>query len=151
MANPSDTSEASASTSTAEAAPSKASKRKTRKAPIKSSAAKPAAPSGPSEILFKELPNPYQTPEPPFIWIDFPQQSERLFEATYVVRLGVGGAEQVEISIDNGPWLDCRLTSGYRWFDWNGIEPGKHTLVARMRTSDGRVFRTPARACEYRP
>ena len=49
----------------------------------------------------------------------------------------MGGAEQVEISIDGGVWQNCRLTSGYWWYDWSAIRPGRHTLVARMRTPDG--------------
>jgi hypothetical protein len=119
--------------------------------PAPAPARKPATSGGPTEILFKELPNPYRQPEPPFIWIDFPQQNERLFVPEYVIRLGAGGADAVELSLDKGDWLPCRLTSGYWWFDWANIAPGKHTLVARMRTIDGRWFRTPPRTCEYRP
>lgn len=104
-----------------------------------------------AEIIFKDQPNPYHPTQPPFIWIDHPQERERLLGPVYVVRLGVGGAEKVEISVDGRPWQACRLTSGYWWFDWSGIQPGKHTLSARMRTADGRCFRTPARSCEYRP
>ena len=105
----------------------------------------------PVEIIFKDQPNPHQTPQPPYILIDHPQQNERLRGSVYVVRLGVGGAETVEISIDGEPWRPCRLTSGYWWFDWSGIRLGKHTLTARMRTFDGRIFRTPTRTCDYRP
>src|SRR5579872_5737588 len=106
-------------------------------------AAKKPATAGPAEILFKDLPNPYQQPVPPYIWIDHPQQNETLSAPTYVLRLGVGGADLVELSIDKGPWLPCRLTSGYWWFDWAAIAPGKHQLVARMKAADGRWFRTP--------
>ncbi|MFA5976243.1 MAG: hypothetical protein WC859_08800 [Elusimicrobiota bacterium] len=109
------------------------------------------AASAPVEILFKELPNPFQTAEPPYIWIDHPQQKEMLSGPTYVIRLGVGGAETVELSIDKGNWLPCRLTSGYWWFDWHAITPGKHTLVARMRTPEGTWYKTPPRSCDYRP
>jgi hypothetical protein len=63
----------------------------------------------------------------------------------------VGGAQHTELSIDGGVWQNCRLTSGYWWYDWSGIQPGRHTLVARMRTSDGRWYRTPPRTCERRP
>jgi hypothetical protein len=105
----------------------------------------------PVEILFKDPPNPYVTPQPPYIWIDHPQQNERLLGPVYVIRMGVGGAEEVEISFDGGVWQPCRLTSGYWWFDWSGIRPGRHTLTARMRTTDGRWFRTPVRNCDYRP
>lgn len=104
-----------------------------------------------TEIVFRELPNPYHLPQPPFIWIDHPEQNERLLGPVYVVRLGVGGAEKVEMSVDGGIWQPCRLTSGYWWFDWSAIQRGKHTLTARMHMADGRVFRTPTRNCEYRP
>lgn len=126
------------------------------KSPRKTSgvaSARSAAPSSaaPAEILFEELPNPFHQPVPPYIWIDFPEQGERLLGPIYNIRLGVGGADQVEISIDDGVWQDCRLTSGYWWYDWSAIRPGRHTLVARMRTADGRWYRTPNRNCEYRP
>jgi len=103
------------------------------------------------EILFTQEPNPYRQPAPPYIWIDFPTQSENLRAPTYVIRLGAGGTDLVEISIDKSPWLPCRLTSGYWWYDWSGIARGKHKLAARMRTPDGRWFKTPLRQCDYRP
>jgi hypothetical protein len=106
--------------------------------------------SGPVETLFEQEPNPFRAAVPPFIWIDFPTQSETLFAPTYVIRLGVGGADLVEISIDKSPWLPCRLTSGYWWYDWSAIAPGKHQLVARMRTSGNQWFKTPPRLCTYR-
>jgi hypothetical protein len=126
------------------------------KSPRKDIAASPKRPSPASaatsaEILFKEQPNPAQAPKPPFIWIDHPREQERLTGPVYAVRLGVGGADQVEISIDGGVWQSCRLTSGYRWYDWSGIQPGRHTLAARMKTPDGRWYRTPPRSCERRP
>jgi hypothetical protein len=107
--------------------------------------------SSPVEILFTQEPNPHREPVAPYIWIDFPIQSEALRAPTYVIRLGVGGADLVEISIDKSPWLPCRLTSGYWWYDWSKIARGKHTLVARMRLPDGRWFKTPPRPCDYKP
>jgi hypothetical protein len=133
--------------SNAPAAPSKSRKSKT---PRKSAPA-PRTAGASAEILFQEPPNPNITPQPPYIWIDHPQERERLLGPVYVMRFGVGGAQTVELSIDGGLWQPCRLTSGYWWYDWSGIQPGKHTLVARMRTDDGRWYRTPPRTCEYRP
>lgn len=106
---------------------------------------------GPIEILFTQEPTPHRHPEPPFIWIDYPTQAETLNTPTYTIRLGVGDADLVEISLDSGAWLPCRLTSGYWWYDWSAIVPGAHALVARMRTGDGRWFKTPIRQCVYRP
>jgi hypothetical protein len=117
------------------------------------SSARAAAPreATPAEVLFDQLPNPYHPPAPPYIWIDYPQQDERLLGPIYNIRMGIGGAEQVDISVDGGSWQACEIRSGYWWYDWSGIQPGKHTLVARMRPADGRWFRTPVRNCEYRP
>jgi len=105
----------------------------------------------PGETVFQDLPSPYHAPVAPYIWIDHPQQNERLRAPIYVIRIGVGGARHVEISLDDGSWQNCRLNSGYWWYDWSAIPPGKHTLVARMWTQDGRAWRTPPRTCEYRP
>ena len=107
--------------------------------------------TGSLEILFTQEANPAITPVPPYLWIDFPTQSEILRGPIYNIRLGVGGADLVEISIDKSPWLPCRLTSGYWWYDWSAITRGKHTLTARMRAADGRWFKTPSRSCDYRP
>ena len=107
--------------------------------------------TAPLETLFTQEPNPFKEPVAPYIWIDHPEQNVTLRGPHYNIRLGVGGADLVEISIDKSPWLPCRLTSGYWWYDWSDIAPGKHTLVARMRTSDNQWFKTPPRACTYRP
>ena len=107
--------------------------------------------AGPVETLFTQEPNPYHPPVAPYIWIDFPAKNEALRGPIYNVRLGVGGANSVEISVDKSPWLPCRSTSGYWWYDWSAIAPGKHTLVARMRTTENRWFKTPPRICNYRP
>ncbi len=108
------------------------------------------ASSAPTETLFTLAADPSRTPVPPFIWIDYPLQGEILTAPTYVMRLGVGGADLVEISIDKSPWLPCRLTSGYWWYDWSAFAKGKHQLIARMRTPDGRWFKTPPRVCDYK-
>src|SRR5262245_53272001 len=52
-----------------------------------SASARSAAPrdsEAPTEVLFKDPPNPYAIPQPPYIWIDHPEQSERLLSAVYV-------------------------------------------------------------------
>jgi hypothetical protein len=102
-----------------------------------------------TEILFKEEPRPGLEAVPPYIWIDHPIQGERFFAPVYVIRMGVGGAERVEISIDKGAWRECRLTSGYWWYDWKDIARGKHALVARMKTAGGQWYRTPSRNIDY--
>ena len=116
--------------------------KKTTRAPKNTTAAR--------EILFKDLPIAGLTPMPPYIWIDHPQDDDMLSAPHYAIRLGVAGALLVEISIDKSPWVPCRSTSGYWWYDWSGITLGKHPLSARMHLSDGRIFRTPVRTCTYR-
>jgi len=124
----------------------KTSKTKTTKAASgkttrrKSSAAK--------EILYDQEPNPYHPPAPPYLWIDYPFENESLGGPQYVVRLGVGGAEHVELSINGNAWGPCRLTSGYWWYDWSAIVPGDYTLTARMKTPEGVWYRTPPRSCK---
>jgi hypothetical protein len=129
---------------------------KRKSSPKAAAAKKPARkekmktdPTASTEILFKEEARPGFEPVPPYIWIDHPIQGERFFAAAYVIRVGVGGADRVEISVDKGPWLECRLTSGYWWHDWTNIARGPHTLVARMKTSGGQWYRTPVRNIEY--
>lgn len=130
---------------------------KKRKAPSKA-APKASAPKAAAkkkifstDILFTAEPIHGQEPTPPFIWVDYPQEGEKLLGPTYVIRLGIGGADSVEIAIDKGPWQPCRFTAGYWWYDWDNIAQGKHTLVARMKTSDGKTYRTPPRSCAFKP
>jgi hypothetical protein len=128
---------------------SKKSARSTPATPPKKTAVRKKAAAAPkpvyAEIVYDALPNPYHAPTPPYVWIDHPQQKEMLHAADYVIRLGIGGADVAELSIDQGPWLSCRATSGYWWYDWRAIAPGEHTLVARIKTYDGAWFRTPER------
>lgn len=121
----------------------------TKKTPKQESSTPAATVAETLEKLFDAQPNPYHTPVPPYLWIDYPVASETLLGSEYVIRFGVGGADAVELSIDGSEWLPCRATSGYWWFDWSGITPGRHELVARMRTPEGTWYRTPVRACTY--
>ena len=88
-------------------------------------------------------------PSPPYIWIDYPEQGERLLGPLYNIRLGVGGAELVEISIDGGVWKDCRLTSGYWWYDWAAIRPFGTAHVGRAH-ADSRWSMVPYTGPELR-
>ena len=83
--------------------------------------------------------------------LDHPQQGVKITAPHYTFRAGVSGdIERMEISINKEPGQSCRHSVGYWWYDWSAIAPGKHTLVARMHTADGRWFRTPVRTVEYR-
>jgi DMSO/TMAO reductase YedYZ molybdopterin-dependent catalytic subunit len=55
--------------------------------------------------------------------------------------------KNVEIKIDNGPWLSAKVDRSprekYTWrfftYDWKNPEPGEHTIVSRATDEDGRV------------
>jgi DMSO/TMAO reductase YedYZ molybdopterin-dependent catalytic subunit len=77
--------------------------------------------------------------------IDYPGQGE-LVNGTPAVIAGVAwaptvGIEQVEVSVDGGPWLGAELTtplSDDAWVQWKletPLDPGDHT--ARVRATDG--------------
>ena len=84
-----------------------------------------------------------------YIGIDFPRKSEVLCTPDYAIRLGVGGADLVEMSIDKSPWHPCRMSEGFWWYDWSRIPLGKHKLVARMRLPNGRWVKSAICPCKY--
>ncbi len=77
--------------------------------------------------------------------IEYPQQGETIVSPSYTFRVGApAGAEGVDVSIDQGPWLACRNAAGYWWFDWSAIEDGEHEIIARTRGPKGRwLMSTP--------
>ena len=77
--------------------------------------------------------------------IEYPQQGESIVSPTYTFRVGApAGAESVDVSIDQGPWLACRNAAGYWWYDWSGYEKGEHEIIARTRGPKGRwLMSTP--------
>ncbi|MBI4679213.1 MAG: hypothetical protein HY748_16685 [Elusimicrobia bacterium] len=80
------------------------------------------------------------------IALDFPKEGERLTSAEYTFRVAAPeNAESVELSVNQGPWQSCRLSSGYWWYDWIGFGSGSYQTRARMRTCEGRVMTTLAR------
>lgn len=76
------------------------------------------------------------------VTVDYPQQDEVIASADYAIRVGApGGASQVEISLNQGPWQPCREAAGYWWYDWSGYSNGEHEVVARCLDSSGRLLR----------
>lgn len=72
--------------------------------------------------------------------IDYPQDGEEISLARYTMRIGCpGGALEVEVSVNGGPWLVCRSAVGYWWHDFTGGEAGLHRLSARARDNEGRL------------
>lgn len=85
------------------------------------------------------------------VTIDHPKNGEKFQPHHYAVRIGLTdneGGRPVEISIDNGEWKPCRLTSGYYWYDWHSIPQGKHKLVAQVKLTSGKYKKSNIVYCE---
>ncbi|MBI3549977.1 MAG: hypothetical protein HY078_13145 [Elusimicrobia bacterium] len=81
------------------------------------------------------------------VFVDYPQDGERITSNIYSFRIGTSPqASKVEVSIDGGPWLPCRIASGYWWHDWICFVHGDHTVVARAILSDGTSAKSKSRA-----
>jgi hypothetical protein len=71
--------------------------------------------------------------------VDYPQQDEKVPPGHYSFRVGAPeAADQVEVSVDQGPWQACRRAAGYWWFDWMDYDRGEHEVVSRARAGKGR-------------
>ena len=83
------------------------------------------------------------------ISLDYPREGERVTGLHYSFRIQVlADAEQVEVSIDHGPWESCRQAAGCWWYDWTGYPEGNHQAVVRMKTKDGRTLNSQSRQFE---
>lgn len=75
--------------------------------------------------------------------LDYPQEGSEITGTHYSFRIAAPeDAEAVELCINQGPWLACRRSSGYWWFDWTGFDGGPYKAKARLRTADGRLVNT---------
>ena len=72
--------------------------------------------------------------------VDHPTRGETLHAGHYAVRVGASH-DAAEVSIDEGPWMPCRASAGYHWYDWEA-PPGEHVLLARTVDADGKTTRT---------
>jgi hypothetical protein len=77
--------------------------------------------------------------------VDYPRQNETISSSSYTIRVfAPEGAKRVDISIDQGPWMSCRDSVGFWWYDWSGYENGEHQIAVSMETSEGvRVISEP--------
>ncbi|PIR18743.1 MAG: hypothetical protein COV48_05860 [Elusimicrobia bacterium CG11_big_fil_rev_8_21_14_0_20_64_6] len=83
--------------------------------------------------------------------VDFPQDGEEIFVASYTMRIGCpGDAREVEVSIDGGPWRTCRCAVGYWWYDFSGGAAGGHRISARAQDADGRMIVSEPRVFSVR-
>ena len=84
-----------------------------------------------------------------FINIDFPTNNEEIPIGTgYTIRISASQCETVQISVNDGDWMECRNASGYWWFDWDEIEPGRYKIYARMKKTDGTEAVSKRRLCK---
>jgi hypothetical protein len=70
--------------------------------------------------------------------IDYPLENERVGSDGYTIRVNAPQARLVRVAINQGEWLECRPAVGFWWFDWSGIAPGEHEIVACADYEDGR-------------
>lgn len=69
--------------------------------------------------------------------IDYPAQDEKIDSREYSLRISASEAGMnVDVSIDQGPWLPCRKASGHWWYDWSGYDAGEHEVIARTRATE---------------
>ena len=77
--------------------------------------------------------------------VDYPQEEEVVSHPSYTIRIGAPEAARVEVSLDDGPWQECRPSAGYWWYDWSGYLPGRHQARAQAHAQDGQILVSPPR------
>ncbi|MBI3297354.1 MAG: hypothetical protein HYZ75_04260 [Elusimicrobia bacterium] len=87
----------------------------------------------------------------PAVLLDYPQEGEAVLPGSYTIRVAAGCEHKVELSIDGGPWTECRQSVGYYWYDWNPSAPGEHRLVARAKNGGPRFMTSEERVCLVLP
>lgn len=79
------------------------------------------------------------------ICIDYPLNNDTVFCGHYCFRLGsLRDVPYMRISINGGPWQDCRRANGYWWFDWWNFQTGVFTAEACSEV-DGKPVKTAKR------
>jgi hypothetical protein len=64
--------------------------------------------------------------------MDYPRDGEIITSSDYTFRLSASDeAQMVEVSIDGGPWQECRKAGGHFWFDWAHYMSGRHEIAGR--------------------
>ena len=59
------------------------------------------------------------------LFIDYPANNEQVYCGHYCFRLGSPShISWLKISINGGPWQDCRNANGYWWYDWWNFTTG---------------------------
>jgi hypothetical protein len=83
----------------------------------------------------------YERFNKPYIWIEEPNESDNLKGTINISGKAIdiyGTIEQVEVKIDNGPWIiaDGNEDWSYEW-DTTTVEDGQHIIYARSFDNDG--------------
>lgn len=79
------------------------------------------------------------------ICIDYPMNNDTVFCGHYCFRLGsLRDVPYMRISINGGPWQECRRANGYWWFDWWNFQTGSFTAEACSEI-DGKTVKTAKR------
>ena len=105
-----------------------------KKAPTRKRAAKKTDAAAPAAPVDQDV-----KPAAPAFTLDYPQKGEVVTSDNYTLRFSVPeGASYVEVSVDGGVWSGCRFSVGHWWYDWSNYGDGKHVIVARAVTQDGR-------------
>lgn len=80
------------------------------------------------------------------VTLDYPKETEVIVSPQYTLRFTASDETQaVEVSIDGGPWQECRQASGFFWFDWEKYMSGRHEVKTRARLANGQTHKTDTR------
>lgn len=70
--------------------------------------------------------------------VSYPKDGDTIAPPDYTIQVATEEpAAGVDVCINQGEWEPCREALGLWWFDWRGLEPGEHEIVARLRRLDG--------------
>ena len=79
------------------------------------------------------------------ICIDYPTPNETVYCGHYCFRLGsLKEVPYMRVSVNGGPWQECRRANGYWWFDWWNFQTGSFTLEASSEY-EGKPVKTAKR------
>jgi hypothetical protein len=80
------------------------------------------------------------------VLMEYPKETEIIDSRRYTLRFAASDETQmVEVSIDGGPWQECRKAGQYFWYDWARYLSGRHEIVARARLFTGKTESTQTR------
>lgn len=79
------------------------------------------------------------------VCIDYPSHNEIISCGHYSFRLGTPHeADWVKVSVNGGPWRECRNANGYWWHDWCNCDAGSFAVEA-LALIDGEEVKSAKR------